>query len=79
MNTFIILLAVLLGGTLIGFLMIADSAKALPPKAPRTDADGIHWGWWVFWGLVFLPSLIVVAILHNGRKTRAAIREAAAQ
>ncbi|WP_435137617.1 hypothetical protein [Pseudopelagicola sp. nBUS_19] len=54
---------------------MVDISSKSAPKAPRTDADGIHWGWWVFWGLVFLPSLIVVAILHNGRKTRAAIRE----
>lgn len=44
-------------------------------KAFDVEQNGVHWGWWVVWGLVFLPSLIVVAMIHNGRKQRAAIRQ----
>ncbi|AGH32041.1 hypothetical protein VPIG_00185 [Vibrio phage PWH3a-P1] len=26
--------------------------------------DGVHWGWWVFWGLVFYPVLLLTALIH---------------
>ena len=42
--------------------------------AAEIDAGGVHWFWWVFWLIIFFPALIVVAIIHTGRKNRAAIR-----
>ena len=41
----------------------------------RVEANGVHWFWWLFWAIAFLPALILVAIIHIGRKNRAAIRE----
>lgn len=40
----------------------------------KPEPAGVHWFWWVFWLIVFLPALIIVAIIHTGRKTRAEIR-----
>ena len=34
-------------------------------EKPKT---GVHWGWWVFWLIFFWPALIVVALIHFGRK-----------
>lgn len=35
------------------------------------DAGGVSAFWWVFWLIVFAPMLIVVAIVHVNRKSRA--------
>lgn len=54
----------------------AEERAARGAKLERErDKGGVHWFWWVFWLIAFFPALIVVAIIHNGRKTRAAIRE----
>ena len=54
----------------------AEERAAMGAKRrQKVDAGGVHWFWWVFWLIAFFPALIVVAIMHNGRKTRAAIRE----
>ena len=54
----------------------AEERAAMDAKRrQKADAGGVHAFWWVFWLIAFFPALIVVAIIHNGRKTRAAIRE----
>ena len=54
----------------------AEERAAMDAKLERErDKGGVHAFWWVFWLIAFFPALIVVAIIHNGRKTRAAIRE----
>ena len=55
--------------------VINTTAEERAKSAEKRDANGVHWFWWVFWLIAFFPALIVVAIMHNGRKTRAAIRE----
>ena len=45
--------------------------KAHKRSARAQQFAGVHWGWWVFWSLFFWPALIVVAILHNGKKSNA--------
>ena len=30
----------------------------------NTRKEGVHWGYWIFWLLVFWPALIVVAWIH---------------
>lgn len=30
----------------------------------ESKRDGVHWGWWVMWLLVFWPLLIAVALVH---------------
>ena len=55
--------------------IINTTAEERAKSAEKRDANGVHWFWWVFWLIAFFPALIVVAIMHNGRKTRAAIRE----
>ena len=25
---------------------------------------GVHWGWWLFWLLIFWPALIITAVIH---------------
>ena len=34
---------------------------------------GVHWGWWLFWLIVFWPALLFVALSHS--KKKAAIRQ----
>lgn len=41
----------------------------------RRDSRGVNIFWWLFWLVVFFPALIIVAIVHNGRKNRAALYE----
>jgi hypothetical protein len=41
------------------------------------DAAGVGVFWWLFWLIVFAPALIVVAMVHFSRKSRA--REALAR
>ena len=41
----------------------------------NTDNEGVHWAWWVLWAILFWQALIIIAIIHTGRKNRAAIRE----
>ena len=53
----------------------AERAEMRAKRRQKVDAGGVHAFWWVFWLIAFFPALIVVAIIHNGRKTRAAIRE----
>ena len=53
----------------------AERAEMRAKRREKVDAGGVHAFWWVFWLIAFFPALIVVAIIHNGRKTRAAIRE----
>lgn len=43
-------------------------------KGGKANRTGVHWFWWVFWLIMFFPALIIVAIIHSGRKTRAEIR-----
>lgn len=42
----------------------------------KHNKGGVHILWWIFWLIVFFPALIVVAIIHSNKKTRAAIQEA---
>ena len=42
----------------------------------KHNKGGVHIFWWTFWLIVFFPALIVVAIIHSNKKTRAAIQEA---
>ncbi len=44
-------------------------------RAAKTDAGGVHAIWWILWLILFFPALIIVAIVHNGRKNRSVIRE----
>ncbi|MEP1200763.1 hypothetical protein [Tateyamaria sp.] len=54
-----------------------EAAQKRVIAAKERDAKGVHWVWWVLCLLVFFPALIVVAIVHSGRKNRAAMRELA--
>ena len=55
-----------------------ERAAMRAKSAEKKDANGVHWFWWVFWLIAFFPALIVVAIMHTGRKNRAAIRSSGA-
>ena len=33
--------------------------------------EGVHWGWWLFWLIVFWPGLLFVWLKHSNK-----IREA---
>ena len=54
------------------FHRLINTTKA--ERIAATDAGGVHWVWWILWLILFFPALIVVAIIHTGRKNRAAIR-----
>lgn len=32
------------------------------------DSHPVHWGWWVFWALLFWPALLIVALISCFRK-----------
>ena len=32
------------------------------------DAQPVHWGWWVFWALIFWPAVLVIALISFFRK-----------
>ena len=41
-------------------------------NVPDTDLEhenpkgkGVHWFWWVFWLVLFLPALFLVALVHE--------------
>jgi len=55
--------------------MRAEAKAKRQAKRMTNEANGVHWFWWLFWLVLFFPALIVVAIMHTGRKNRAAIRE----
>lgn len=35
------------------------------------DARGVHWFWWLFWAVLAMPVVLIVAIVHNEKKNRA--------
>ena len=35
------------------------------------DAHGVHWFWWVFWAVLAMPVVLIVALVHNDKKNRA--------
>ena len=32
--------------------------------------DSVHWGWYVFWLLVFWPAIIVTLIIDSGKSDK---------
>jgi len=61
----------------------AEARIARTKAGMATDKAGVHWFWWVAAlclvpALVGLPLLIVIAIIHVGRKNRATMREVTA-
>jgi uncharacterized membrane protein YidH (DUF202 family) len=51
-------------------------------QALRAEQHGVHWFWWLVAillvpAIVGIPLLIVIAIIHTGRKNRALARELA--
>lgn len=37
-------------------------------KVLETKRDGVHWGWFVAWLLLFYPALLLVALIHFNSK-----------
>jgi hypothetical protein len=74
---FVVLFAALLANIMWpGVIARRDAACAVRNAAALSkEARGVHAFWWIFWAIVFFPMLIVVAIVHVGRKNRAAIRQ----
>ena len=79
-------LVFLMGVSLYSIIFLSDEDRAeikakqaakSEAHAIKRDQGGVHWFWWLAWLIVFFPALIVVAIIHVGRKNRAAIRNAA--
>lgn len=69
--TFIVIAALLATAFHNLITMTQEQRDEISGKAERT---GVHWFWWVFWLFMFFPALLIVAIIHSGRKTRAEIR-----
>lgn len=32
------------------------------------DAEGVHWGWYMFWLVVWFPALVIVAIVDINKR-----------
>ena len=41
----------------------------------QKEKSGVHFLIWVFWFIAFFPALIIVAIVHHGRRVRSAINK----
>lgn len=41
-----------------------SESKAEKVKVLDTKRDGVHWGWWIFWLVIFWPMLAVLALVH---------------
>lgn len=65
----------------------AQALKRIAKDAARQYRDepsGVHWIWWVLAifaipALIGIPALLVIAIIHTGRKNRALARELSAR
>ena len=65
-----------------GFIDPKGAKEARTARTLRKEARGVHWIWWLVAILlvpviVGIPLLIVIAIVHIGRKNRATMRELA--
>ena len=50
-------------------------SKTVTRREISAEGEGVHWGWWVFWLLAFWPALIVVLIVHIGKKSKQVVIE----
>jgi len=49
-----------------GFKITVDGSTKF--ELLETVSDVVHWGWWVFWILIFWPALIITSIISLTRK-----------